>query len=106
MEIYGREGTLVAVAPESPQIGVVRVQGAKGSDELKDLEVPEKYSRVTPPPPAEARNIAEMYARFAEAIRAGRPCDPSFDTAVELHRLLDALRTASKEGRPVEVPDR
>ena len=103
MEIYGRDGTLMAIAPESPQIGVVRLQGAKGSDELKDLDVPARYSRLSSPPRAEARNIAEMYARFAEAIRSGKRCEPSFDDALELHRLLDALRSSSREKREVQL---
>jgi predicted dehydrogenase len=104
MEVYGRDGTLVAGAAESPQLVPVRLQGAKaGSNDLKDLPLPPQYSRLPGNPPAgEARNVAEMYAGFAEAIRSGKPCEPSFDTAVELHRFIDTVRAASVQGRELE----
>ncbi len=37
MEIYGREGTLIALSGESPNHDRVRLQG---SDQLKDLPIP------------------------------------------------------------------
>jgi hypothetical protein len=44
-----------------------------------------------------------MYALFAQAIRnratGGDPQPPSFETAVELHRLVDAVKEASDTGR-------
>ena len=48
MEIYGREGTLVASAAESPQLVPVHLQGAKaGEDSLHDLVIPVQYTYVT-----------------------------------------------------------
>ena len=49
-----------------------------------------------------------MYALFAQAIRnraapRGGNGLPSFDTAVELHRLVDATKEASDAGRDVRV---
>src|SRR5207244_6223807 len=44
MEIYGREGTLVATGTVSSQRGeTLRLQGARGSHALSDLEVPERF---------------------------------------------------------------
>jgi predicted dehydrogenase len=40
-----------------------------------------------------------MWHRFAEAIRAGTPVEPDFDTAVTRHRLLDAVQRASDTGQ-------
>ena len=40
-----------------------------------------------------------MYTVFAEAIRTGRSRQPTFDTAVELHRLVDAIKQSSDTGR-------
>jgi predicted dehydrogenase len=42
-----------------------------------------------------------MYVRFAEAIRTGKGSEPNFETAVELHRLIDAIKQASDSGREV-----
>ena len=42
-----------------------------------------------------------MYTLFAQAVRTGRAPNPlpTFDTAVDLHRLLDTIRHASDERR-------
>jgi len=105
MEIYGREGTLVAVSQDTPQLRVVSLKGARAGDSgLQDLEVPAE--RVTAPvetPENEPKNVGEMYVRFADAIRNGATCEPDFNTAVSLHRLIDAVATSSKEGRAVEL---
>ena len=45
MEVYGREGTLVASSKEMVQYGHVKLQGAHGGDtELADLPVPQKLT--------------------------------------------------------------
>lgn len=91
MEIYGREGTLIAISDDSPQLAPVKIRGAKKGNKLEDLPLPASYGSAGP---AEPGIVAKMYSALAEAIRSGTPCEPSFDTAVELHRLLDAVRTA------------
>lgn len=105
MEIYGREGTLVASSGNTPQLLAVRLQGAKaGGSGLEELEVPAEY--VTAPaetPENEPRNVGEMYVRFADAIRNGTGCEPDFNTAVDLHRLIDAISAASDQSRAVEL---
>ena len=102
MEIYGRDGTLVASGPDSPQLGAIVLHGAKRNDALAPLPIPERFTVASPGTPVgEAFNVGQMYALFAEAIRGreGRP--PNFATAVELHRLVDAIKQASEEGREV-----
>jgi predicted dehydrogenase len=42
-----------------------------------------------------------MYTLFARAIRDRKSHQPTFETAVELHRLVDAIREASDNGREV-----
>ncbi len=105
MEIYGREGTLVASSGNTPQLLAVRLQGVKaGGSGLEELEVPAEY--VTAPaetPEKEPRNVGEMYVRFAGAIRNGTGCEPDFNTAVDLHRLIDAIAASSAQGRAVEL---
>lgn len=106
MEIYGREGTLVATSDESPQLGELRLQGVKGrSNQLQDLPVPERHIQVLEGmPQGSPYNVGQMYYRFAQAIQSGGSFQPSFDTAVELHRFLDAIRQSSEEGREIAVP--
>jgi len=101
MEIYGSEGTLVLSSNNTPQFGVVRLQGAQAGDKsLQDLDVPPRH--VAAPagtPPGDPRNVGQLYVKFAEAIRSGVNYTPNFDTAVEVHDLLDAIAASSKEGR-------
>jgi predicted dehydrogenase len=105
MEIYGREGTLVATGSISSQRGeTLRLQGAQGSQNLADLTVPERFSYVPADfPKGDPYNVGQMYALFAEAIRTGQNRLPTFDTAVGLHRFLDAIKESSDTGREVTV---
>ena len=100
MEIYGREGTLVATGEDSPQLGEVFLQGAQGDNTLAPMPVPERFTIATPGTPAgEAINVGQMYAAFAQAIRGGDSSQPTFETAIDLHRLIDAIAQSSETGR-------
>ena len=109
MEIYGREGTLVASGEDSPQLSEVVLHGAQGKDTLAPMPVPQRFTVASPETPAgEAGNVGQMYALFARAIRGGgirggEARLPDFATAVELHRLVDAIKQASDEGREVSI---
>jgi predicted dehydrogenase len=104
MEIYGRDGTLVISGEESPQLGEVALLGAKGGDTLAPMTVPERFTFTAPATPSgEAFNVGQMYAQFARAIRGGDRRPPSFGTAVELHRLVDAIKQASDSGREIKL---
>ena len=48
-------------------------------------------------------NVGQMYDQFGKGIRGEESNYPDFDTAVELHVLLDAIRQSSDEGRTIEV---
>ena len=102
MEIYGRDGTLVASGEDSPQLSEVFLHGAKGSNTLAPMPVPQRFNVATPGTPSgEALNVGQMYTLFAQAIRNGVSRQPTFETAVDLHRLVDGIKQASDTGREV-----
>jgi predicted dehydrogenase len=105
MEIYGREGTLVTTGSVSSQRGeMLRLLGARGSHEMRELSIPERFVYVpTDFPRGDPFNVGQMYALFAEAIRTGQNRLPTFDTAVDLHRFIDAIKQASDTGRELPV---
>jgi len=104
MEIYGRDGTLVASGEDSPQLSVVVLHGAKAGNTLSPLPVPERFTIAAPGTPAdEAFNVGQMYTVFSRAINGGATGQPTFETAVELHRLIDAIKRASDTGREVKI---
>ena len=100
LEVYGREGTLIATSEDSPQLGPVRLQGAKGNDDLEDLSILDQHRFVLEGMPQGAPyNVGQLYYMFGEAIRGQGARQPDFDTAVKLHHLVDALRTSSETRR-------
>jgi predicted dehydrogenase len=105
MEIYGRDGTLVATGQDSPQLSEVALHGAKGDNTLAPIEVPQRFTFAPPGTPlGEALNVGQMYTLLAQsirdpAIRSGQSHQPTFETAVELHRLVDTIKQASDIGR-------
>ena len=100
MEIYGRDGTLVASGEDLPQLSRVVLHGAKGRNTLEPIPVPERFTFATPGTPSgEAANVGQMYTLFAQAIRGCASHQPTFETAVELHHLIDAIQQASDTGR-------
>ena len=99
MEIYGRDGTLVATGDDSPQLGEVFLHGAQGSNKLEPIEIPAHYLIVPPGTPnGEPINVGQMYARFAQAIGGSSEGLPDFDTAVALHKFIDAIAKSSETG--------
>jgi len=100
MEIYGNAGTLIATGEDSPQLSEVSLHGAKGGNTLAPMPVPERFTLAAPGTPSgEAVNVGQMYTLFAQAIRGGESRHPNFATAVDLHRLVDAIKQASDDGR-------
>src|SRR6201997_1253403 len=72
MEIYGRDGTLVAAGEDSPQLSEVSLHGAKGGNTLAPMPVPERFTFAAPDTPSgEALNVGQMYTLFAQSIRDG-----------------------------------
>jgi predicted dehydrogenase len=105
MEIYGRDGTLIVTGDVSSQRGdTLRLQGAQGGHELTDLEVPDRFIHVPADfPRGDPYNVGQMYSLFADAIRTGQSAVPTFDTAVDLHRFIDAIKQASDAKREITL---
>lgn len=72
---------VVTTSPESP---------AQPLDAARGLDGP-------------SANVAELWARFCEDIRAGTRTVPDFDRAVRLTRLLDTIDASSDLGRRLPV---
>ncbi len=100
LEVYGREGTLVLKAAEHPQLGGLALLGGQGAGaELQELPVPDRLTWVPASVPSGPPfNVAQMWSRFAAAIRSGDRAEPDFDSAVQRHRLLDRIQQASDTG--------
>ncbi len=103
MEIYGRKGTLVLTS-KSVNIGPSQLHMAIGNQELAEIMPPKSYRLV----PAEmaaspAVNVAQAYARFADAVQSGTTGSPDFEHAVVRHALIDAMERSHQEGRVIKL---
>ncbi len=103
LEIFGLKGTLL-VTCGSTNIGPNKLQGAQGEAKLADLPIPDRL-RAAPAgvPAGSPQNVAHAYARFAEARSKGTAVDPGFDTALRMHRVVDAIERSAVEKRSIEI---
>jgi predicted dehydrogenase len=104
MEIYGREGALVVRADGSFNIGPSEVHAGTGKKPMASMPIPSKY-KVAPDgtPAGQAYNVAQAYARAADALRGAGSFDVDFTLAVRRHTLIDAIERSSATGRSVKV---
>ena len=105
MDVYGREGTLVASSKGMVQYGNIQLRGAQGNQsELEKLPIPDRLIQVPAEmPEGEPFNVGQMYQILAQAIREERGVKSDFDLAVKLHRLLDVMQRSSDSGRKLGV---
>jgi predicted dehydrogenase len=99
LEIHGTEGSLVVRSESSANTGELELRGVRrGSTALEPIVLDEQYRWAPEVPSGPPLNVGQQYRRLAEAIRGAGEYEPSFDTAVDLHRLLDAMVAASATG--------
>jgi predicted dehydrogenase len=105
LEIWGREGTLVASTADGPNIGPWELYGSKGNAPLERMVPPSEYVFVPEDmPKGPPYNIAQIYVRAADALKGGQQFKaPTFADAVKHHKLLDAIERASVEGRSISI---
>ena len=105
MEVYGREGSLVASSREMVQYAQIRLQGAKGQDSnLAELPIPERLTWVPGEVPEGAPfNVAQMFRKLGQGILEGNSVAPDFDLAVKRHQLLDIIQRSSDQGMKQRV---
>jgi predicted dehydrogenase len=102
-DINGTRGDLRITGPLGhAQLVPLSVQGATTSEPaLHAMEVPASFQAsvfgLTPEP----GNVARLYARLASDLRDGSRSAPSFQDAVRLHRLLEAVEDSAASGQRV-----
>jgi predicted dehydrogenase len=104
LELHGSEGILVVRGDRSLHLSdaLLALSGSTGGAPVEPLEIPASY-RTVPDlvPDTAARNVAGLYLALGAAIEGDsdpEAFEPSFATAVELHRFLDAIDEASNSG--------
>jgi predicted dehydrogenase len=106
-EINGTEGDLriTAAIEQAPVVNIspLRVEaGRKGQDGYIELEIPQADEEGLGDAVA-ARNVAGIYGRMADDLRGGTRTAPSFNDALDLHKVLSAIEQSDQTGRRVKV---
>ena len=106
LDVHGTDGTLVLEATGSPHTSApARLLGAqRGAKELAEIEVPQDDWVGASGLKGGPINIGKLWKSFAESIASGDDgFEPSFASAVEHHKLIDAVREASESGQTQEL---
>ena len=105
MEVYGKDGTLVASSREMVQYARIKLMGRRAdSGELEELPVPDRLTWVPGEvPQGPPFNVAQLYHLLREAIQQEKAADPDFDLAVKRYRTLDAIQRSSDQGAKMTV---
>jgi predicted dehydrogenase len=104
IEIYGREGAMTLRAEGSFNTGASEIHAGRGKERMAPMPVPSKYIVVPDTtPPGQAYNVAQAYARMADALRGNGSFDVDFSLAVQRHALIDAIERSAATGRSVTL---
>lgn len=98
-EINGTDGDLrLTGANGNVQAVPLAVQGARGDDaQLQALEIPARYRAHAEDGPI-VGNVRRVYAAMAADLRTGSRRAPTFDDAVDTHRVIAAIEEADRSG--------
>ena len=107
LEVYGTEGTLlmtpIGAAAGSYANGwasTYQIMGGKKDDKgLVEQPIPDRLRWAPSTLQGGAYLVGQMWAQFAESIRTGKDIEPTFETALRRHKLLEALQRASDTGQ-------
>jgi predicted dehydrogenase len=104
LEIHGTDGAIVVRGQGGIQGGNLDIRGARrGDSSLEPIAIDDAHRFPAGTPEGPGANFMALYRDTAAAISEGKPVSPNFDTAVELHRILDAAERSSESGQRVSL---
>ncbi|WP_221030224.1 Gfo/Idh/MocA family protein [Actomonas aquatica] len=96
-EINGTEGDIQVTADLGhAQMVQLTLRGARGDATEMESLMPSAEAYAGWPEDALVRNVTRMYARLADDIQNGTHTVPSFQDAVALHEVIDAIETSAR----------
>jgi predicted dehydrogenase len=103
-EINGTKGD-IRITGFSGHIQMVQlsVKGIQdGEKAFRSLDIPNSYRSGWPTRP-EPANVARVYAMMAQDLINGTHTAPTFDDAIAVHRIIEAIEEAAVSGKRVVV---
>lgn len=107
LDVHGDLGALTLGGSSGVNNSDLTLTLSKPGEPSQEMLIPARYneSLVDDVPANPVGNVARAYAHLAEAIASGRHVVPDFQTAVGVHRLLEAVQQASDRGARLRVAD-
>lgn len=100
LEIHGTDGAIVIRGATGIQGGGLEILGARRGDAgLEPITIDAAHAFAPGTPEGPGANFMGLYRDTAAAIQSGASVTPNFDTAVDLHRILDAIERSSETGQ-------
>jgi predicted dehydrogenase len=101
-DIHGTDGDLRMTGPTGhTQIVPLAIAGGRKDElQLAPIAVPDDGIALENNVPG---HIARVYRRIADDLRDGTRTAPTFDDALELHRLIDRIETSARAGTRVSA---
>jgi predicted dehydrogenase len=105
LEINGTRGDLVITNPMGyPGLAVSTIMGGQDLDmSVSELVIPSAYRGSQQAEPGMATNVGNSYALLADDFRTGGVNTPTFEDAVTLHQLIDAIERSAGRGSRVKA---
>jgi len=101
IEINGTKGDLILTSPVGyVGLGGFTVKGAQGTEQMQELPVPPLYETLGFED-GFSQSVGVAYSRIASDMKNHTKLSPSFEDAVNLHRVLDAIVSGNGERRDV-----
>ncbi|MBY3321192.1 Gfo/Idh/MocA family protein [Rhizobium laguerreae] len=101
IEINGTKGDLILTSPVGyVGLGGFTVRGAQGDEQMHELQVPQTYEKLGIED-GFSQSVGIAYSRIASDMLAGTHLSPTFEDAVNLHRVLDVIGSGNGERRDV-----
>jgi predicted dehydrogenase len=111
IDVYGKKGRLVAQSPTFPTAKDCILKGAQLGGALEDIAIPDAYKSAPGialdwlAPVQPSFPMALSMHTMVEAIHGRGAASPTFADALEIERILEAVRVSSAERRWVRVGD-
>jgi len=98
-EIHGTEGDIRLTGPSGhAQMVQLSLSGARDNDDSFRRLQAANDGQAGLPEDVEPRNVARVYAAMARDLSHGSHTAPTFEDAVEVHRVISAIETAAETG--------
>jgi predicted dehydrogenase len=104
-DIHGTGGDLrISGGIGLPEMVPLELSGGRGEGALQPIALPDAYVADMTDGPV-AGNVRRVYAAMASDLRHGTKMAPTFDYAVTMHQIIEAIERSAQTGQRLRPAD-